>query len=174
MARVVEFLLKQAVPIFFLVALILVGVFASAFRMLPPLQHREDLIQDQAIGSKDADPCILKDLRSVPSHKGYVAILRDVNCPGILAQGSGYLAIFVHKAGEANTKSNLAFQYAPDDEDRPEQLPTIRWVGETLLKITQSGRIDELVKQRNRIGAIDIEYSLRRVLWNDVSSGSFH
>jgi hypothetical protein len=72
-------------------------------------QHRGEVVQQQAVGASGVDRCILRDIRTIRNGRGYVAIIRDVNCPEPLAQGSGYFAVFVHRADAKNTTRNLYF-----------------------------------------------------------------
>jgi hypothetical protein len=143
------------------VATAFTAVYLCALRLETRRQDRAELVQDQAVGGTDADACQLKDLRAVPNHKGYVAILRDVNCPGPLAQGSGYFVVFVHKAGEPNTKQNLVLQYEPGFQGRVMSgPPRIMWTGDMSLKIGETGVIEELDKKERQFDGVGIAYSL--------------
>jgi hypothetical protein len=126
--------------------------------------HRAELVQEQAVASGAADRCILHDLRTFHNGAVYVAVLRDVNCPEPLAQGSGYFVIFVHKITERNTIENLVFQYEPGFNGRAMSGPPfVRWLKPNVLEVAERGTIEELDKEVLRIDGIRILYSLGNV-----------
>ena len=76
----------------------------------------------------EGSDCQLKDHPPLSNRQGLVAVLREANCPGDLAQGTAYNVVFVHRADESNTRDNIAFQYTPGFEGNiPSPLPTIVW-----------------------------------------------
>jgi hypothetical protein len=120
-----------------------------------------DVVGNEAGGSPD---CQLKDMRTVPNHRGEESTLRYANCPGALAQGSGYYVVFVHRVGEPNTASNLVFQYEPGFWGKTlSPAPAIVWTDEASLRVSASGVLDRVVRQRPHIGRVDIDYYLEDV-----------
>lgn len=143
-------------------AVLLAGLCLFALRVRPMLQHRGYLVAQQSVGSNpNLDPCQLKDLSKRSNAYGMVAVIRDVNCPGDFAQGSGYFAVFVHKNGESNAENNLAFEFEPGYRGaNMTPAPTVRWNSPYSLKITVVGPIAELDDIRSEISGINIAYSL--------------
>jgi hypothetical protein len=93
--------------------------------------------------------------------------VREANCPGLFAQGTGFFVVFVHKAREANSEQNLVLQYAPGFQDEPgirgpvmSPPPSVSWLTSDTLKISETGAIDVLVKKREHVDGINIEYAI--------------
>lgn len=103
--------------------------------------------------------CQLKDLAPLSNHHGTVAVLRKANCPGHFAQGRLYNVIFIHRAGEANDRENLAFQYTPWN-DKLWPLPSLVWTSPSQLTITVPDAIDAIVIQKAEIGGTQVVYKL--------------
>jgi hypothetical protein len=109
--------------------------------------------------------CQLSDHPPTRNHNGIVAILRDANCPGEFAQGTSYEVIFVHRADEANTSDNLAFQYTPGFEGNTlSPLPALVWKSSTLLEVTAPGVIEDIKVQKTDVSGIRLSYRLSRRL----------
>lgn len=138
-----------------------VGVAAASLAACGGWQNRGEIVQEQAVGGSGVDRCILRDILTARNEHGYVAIIRDVNCPEPLAQGTGYFAVFVHRAGADNTKRNLAFQYEPGFLGQAMSgPPRVAWLPDGSLQISESGPIEELDKQLNSVNGIRISYML--------------
>jgi hypothetical protein len=138
-------------------------------RVAPTLQPRGVLVAEQSVGSNPAlDSCQLKDISSTPNGDGLVAITREVNCPGDLAQGSGYFAVFVHKIGAASTKENLVFEYEPGFAGNiMSGPPIVSWKSHALLTIKETGIIAELDTMSHKVGSINISYFLGPIQADD-------
>lgn len=122
------------------------------------------------VNAKGSD-CQLVDRRWVKNGNGLVAVLRDANCPGPLAQGTGYNVIFLHKAGEPNTKENIVFQYTPGFErNELAPYPTIAWNGTSRLEIHAPGVIERIVVQRDSLAGVHVQYKLDEV-WPNATDG---
>jgi hypothetical protein len=113
--------------------------------------------------------CQLKDLRAFPNHQGDVAVLREANCPGALAQGSAYFVVFVHKGHEPNARQNIAFQFEPGFQGQlMSPAPTVVWTGDSSLEITELGVIEEVVIQRECVEGTRVKYLVGRVQARDA------
>lgn len=105
--------------------------------------------------------CQFKDHQALSNHHDTVAILREANCPGLLAQGTIYNVIFVHSARQANDRNNLAFQYTPGFVGyKLSPLPKIAWTSPTLLAVSVSGVIEVIQVQRMEVGRTKLSYKL--------------
>lgn len=115
------------------------------------------------ITAKGSD-CQLTDHRPVSNHSGLVAVVREANCPGPFAQGTGYYIVFVHPQGQPNTQGNLVFQYTPalrgDGSWELSPLPKVVWASSTSLMVTSLGSIDRFVVQKDSIGPVRVTYRL--------------
>ena len=129
-------------------------------------QPRDDVIGHDGVSTT----CQLHDHRPVGNGQGYVAILREANCPEPLAQGVAYYVVFVHPGDEPNGANNLVFQYEPGDVgDAPSPLPTVKWVNSATVSITAPGVLTAIQRQRADVGHVKVTYSLGKVGWWWVS-----
>ncbi len=116
------------------------------------------------VEAKGSD-CQLRDHPAINNNHGMVAVLREANCPGYLAQGTAYNVVFVHATGEANDRDNLAFQYTPGFEgNTPSPLPEVIWKSATLLEVTAPGVVEDVKVQKTDISGIRLSYTIGKRL----------
>jgi hypothetical protein len=154
------------------IAVVIIIIAALIGERLCALSHATKPFIVDAIGDKSGSSCQLRNLATVANHVGNVAVIRDVNCPGLLAQGEYYYAVFVHKNGAANSAANLVFQYAPGfTHYRVSPPPAIVWQGPFALRIIASGILENILIQKYRIGDVKVSYHLGCV-WPSSSSNN--
>lgn len=103
--------------------------------------------------------CQLTDHRPRWNHNGFVAVFREANCPGPLAQGTYYHVIFVHSSSKPNTRDNMAFQYTPSFSMNP-PFPMLTWTGPSELTIRVRSDIDGIEIKKNEVDGIAVTYKL--------------
>jgi len=88
------------------------------------------------------------------SGSGYLAHAHTTACSGF--GGSVVTYVHVHRAGEAQSRSNLVFRYSPAGANPEARL---RWIGAERLEIGTGpvARIDEKI---TRVGRIEIIYDI--------------
>ena len=151
-----------------LCAMLFVGISLSA-KWAPSRPVIDVVGSSQGISST----CQLRDIGATTGGKGDVAILRDANCPGALAQGSAYYVVFVHRIGEANASKNMAFQYEPGFiGDRESPAPTIVWKTDSSLHIVAPGLLERVVKMRRNVEGITLDYNVGTILSQDADAVS--
>lgn len=146
---------KLAVALAALLAIAVVSVVL-------PFELTDALSDPIGDASDDGWPPIMPDdpivLGTTSNGHGEVATLRTQE--GLLFLSIPYF-VFVHKAGEAEGRGNLAFRYFASTEN--EAAPTITWTGPSSLRISVGARgVDLVTKQRARIDGVDITYALPR------------
>jgi hypothetical protein len=105
----------------------------------------------------------------VVNGSGYIAVVREANCPADFAQGTVYYVLFVHKLGVPNTVDNLVLQYEPGYPGFPgydvSPPPVAHWSTELHLDISAPGILLGVQTHRTRIRDISISYSIGKVRW---------
>lgn len=118
------------------------------------------------------ETCYRKDLVAVPNRAGEVAILRTAFCPGhdVVALSYPLYVVFVHRAGDNNSRDNLVFEYVPGEiasaytaapgapwtsDSLP---PRVAWISNSVLWIRTDDTIMQAVAQKSHVDGIVIEY----------------
>jgi hypothetical protein len=112
-----------------------------------------------------APRCHKTELSAVSSGGGLLAALRRTECPiGLYMDTDVSYFIFVLKPNESKSARNLVFRYyaTVTGVDHP---PSITWVGSSLRIVVGNDDILEVTKQRAKIDAIAVDYSLGRATY---------
>jgi len=127
-------------------------------------------------GPGGPETCYRKDVAEASDRYRNIAIVRMSYCPGQDPTDVGYdfFIVFVHRAGEINSRDNIALQYVPAPTDLPTttgqtgpaapwfdeltQPPKVKWLGARQLEVGVPGIVETMVVQKDSIDGITVRY----------------